>query len=128
MTHVVPGDTLGLNGPSLVLWPWSRALHSLIEEQVGVGGQHLLEGGLAHGVIRHPEPVGTEGRGATGGGGAAAVCHKVSRVHVPMMDQHSHQPEEVHRRAVEAQVSGQATRQNSPKSTLTEESTLLIRE
>lgn len=71
---------------------------ALVEQQVGAGGERLLQAGLAHRVVRHPQPLGVERGGAAGRGGAAAVRDEVARVHVAVMHQHSRQPEQVLRR------------------------------
>lgn len=93
------------------LQPWGRAgsflrlvlptlrLHlgedALVEQEVGAGGQHLLQAGLADSVVRDPQPLAAGGDRVLGRGRGAPVGHEVSRVHVPVVDDHGHQLEEV---------------------------------
>lgn len=77
----------------------ARPANSLVEEHVGVGGQHLVQAGLPYRVVRHPEPLRADGRGAAWWRGAAAVRDEMSRVHVPKVNQHSHELKQVLRRA-----------------------------
>lgn len=67
------------------------AVHSLIEQQVGTGSQHLVQAGPAHGLVRDPEPL------AAAGARSAPEGDKVSRVHVPVVNHHGHQAVQVQR-------------------------------
>lgn len=85
----------------LLFWPQSEARpsHPLVEEHVRVGGQDLVQAGFTDRVVRHPEPLGAVGWRAAGWRRAAAVCDKMSRVHVAVVNQHGRELEEVLRGA-----------------------------
>lgn len=81
--------------PPSLLRPEAGPPHPLVEEQVGVGGQRLLQAGPAHRVVRHPQPLRAEGGGASRRGRAAAVRDEMSRVHVAVVHQDGREPEQV---------------------------------
>lgn len=85
----------------LLFWPQgeARPSHPLVEEHVRVGGQDLVQAGFADRVVRHPQPLGAVGWQAAGRLWTAAVCDKMSRVHVAVVNQHGRELEEVLRGA-----------------------------
>lgn len=100
--HLASTDSAGLWGRHsslLGLVLLARGLcpgeDSLIEQQVGAGRQHLLQAGLADRVVGHPQPLVAGGQGVLGGRRGPPVGHEVSGVHVSVVDDYCHQPEEV---------------------------------
>lgn len=93
-------DSLAVES-QLLFWTQgeARSSHPLVEEHVRVGGQDLVQVGFADRVVRHPEPLGAVGWWASGWRRAAAVCDKMSRVHVAVVNQHGRELEEVLRGA-----------------------------
>lgn len=69
--------------------------NTLVKQQVGAGGQHLLQAGLADGVVRNPQPLVAGGERVLGRRRGPSVGHEVSRVHVSVVDNNCHQLEEV---------------------------------
>lgn len=71
------------------VWCPGSLADSLVEQQVRAGGEHFLQAGLAHGLVRNPEPLRAERRRAP------AVRDEVSGVRVAVVHQHRRQPEQV---------------------------------
>lgn len=63
--------------------------HSLVEQQVCAAGEHFLEAGPAHRVVRNPEPMWAERCRAT------PVRDEVTGMRVAVVHEHCRQPEQV---------------------------------